>query len=616
LYKVYVCEHPSFTQPYRVYTSDWIAENHWQTPALEEALGVEGKLFFWKVCAKDLAGNLGENSPAENFRVDNLVPKVALFSPENCSLVSGTVEFEWYPVTDGGSGLWGYWFQLSTAEDFTHLLENAEVRENRYLAGLYLAGDYYWRVCAIDNAGNRGPWSDPFTVRVSGWIIIESWQSTSLAPRLWREVESLQASCRTLCAWREVESRTSSETARREWRRLDCQSLRVASPASWIQVQGISATAGTPAPPPSRAWSLLEGWEATATQPTRWLEVDSLAGGTSLLSLALSPERASVEQGGVAYVIVRLEGRYPGTARLEAGVVPGVTVTLSPSEGVPTFQSILKVEAGASVQIGTHELGIRATAGGLVLRKTLVLEVRPPTRLSPPLSAGARENFDFSDLKIPINRVEVLASDNVLEPYVTLELLPQPPPGIPVPGLPVYIYARVRTNIPNRSVRFSLTVEDSWLRTHGTRELVCMLRAGEKWEEVSAKCVGENAGRLAYEVEVPWLPEASMLAIACRPPARVPFLLLFVLALGAGIGGWFLLHWLRPRPAFRPTREALRKVREVMKVKPPRRMILERYKKAVVYRRKPRVRTVTGMADTRKIMELWESLSRRTRRRR
>jgi hypothetical protein len=95
-------------------------------------------------------------------------------------------------------------------------------------------------------------------------------------------------------------------------------------------------------------------------------------------------------------------------------------------------------------------------------------------------------------------------------------------------------------------------------------------------------------------------------------------LIVLGLALGAGIGlgGWFLLHLLRPKPSFRPPREVLERVRRTMELgpaMPPQRVILERYKKAVVYKKKPKFRTVEGMAETRKVEELWKRLSQRVR---
>jgi PGF-pre-PGF domain-containing protein len=639
-YKVYLCEQPSFSIPYRVYESDWLTENSWQAPVLEEALGLEGKFFYWRVCARDGAGNVGENSPTENFRVDNYVAKVTLLSPENGSLVSGTVEFEWYSVTDA-SGISGYWFQLSTSEQFTYLLENVEVKENLYLTSLYLPGNYYWRVCAIDNVGNRGPWSDCFTVRVSGWVGLESWESRPVAGGWWREIEGLQAGTAieawrqvesmqggtaATANWREVERVSSGAQTERGWRWLESRFLRALSRVGWISIEGESASLSTPTAPapvmvPLGAWGPLERWEGKALVPSRWLEVDRSAASTLPIALSISPERASVEQGGTVYAIIRVERRYTSPVRLETDTLPGATIALSPSEGVPAFQSVLRVEVGASVQVGTYELGIYARTDGITVRGTFVLEVRPPTRSAPFVAAGTSGRFDFSDLRTPINRVEVEAIENVTEPYLIIEFLKQLPSGTPVPELPVYVYARARTNVPNRSARFSFTVEESWLRAQGAgAELVCMLRLGERWEEISARPMGENAGGRMYEVTVPRLSEVTMLAIACRRPVRVPLtLLLFGLALGAGIGigGWLLLHLLRPKPvAFRPPREVLERLRRTMGVgpaMPPRRVILERYKKAVVYRKKPKLRTVEGMAETRKVEELWERLNRRVR---
>jgi PGF-pre-PGF domain-containing protein len=635
-YKVYLCEQPSFSIPYRVYESDWLTENSWQAPVLEEALGLEGKFFYWKVCARDGAGNVGENSPTENFRVDNYVAKVTLLSPENGSLVSRTVRFEWYSVTDA-SGISGYWFQLSTSEEFTYLLENVEVEENWYMTNLYLPGNYYWRVCAIDNVGNRGPWSDCFTVRVSGWVSLESWESRAVGGAWWRPIESLQAGT-AVKAWREIESMRGGMLATADWRRLEgissigrvragwspleSRSCKILTKGSWRWVEGEGLSLSTPAAPVPvpGAWNLLERGEGRIAAPSSWSELETRAASTFPIVLSISPERASVEQGGTVYAIVRVESVYTKLVRLETDTLPGATFALLPPQGVPAFQSILRIEVGVSVQVGTYELGIYARTDGLTVRRAFVLEIRPATRSAPFVSAGASSRFDFTDLRTPINRVEIEAIEDVVEPYLTIEFLKQLPPGIPVPELPVYVYARVRTNVPNRSARFSFTVEDSWLRAQEAgAKLVCMLRLGERWEEISARFTGENAGEKMYEVTVPRLSEVTMLAIACKRPMRVPLASIVLgLALGAGIGlgGWFLLHLLRPKPSFRPPREVLERVRRTIELgpaMPPQRVILERYKKAVVYKKKPKFRTVEGMAETSKVKELWEKVSRQVR---
>jgi PGF-pre-PGF domain-containing protein len=171
-YWVWVCEDPSFDfNTYDDYGSGgWILDDNWQVSL--ELPGPAGKVYFWCVMARDNVGNESENSPIENFVIDpEAPPQVTLYSPENNdSRPLGAVTFEWYAVTDTGSGVNRYEFQIDNEPSFTepYVHENTSIpaEDNTYSYTFGNVGAYYWRVRAIDNVGHEGAWAENFRIDV------------------------------------------------------------------------------------------------------------------------------------------------------------------------------------------------------------------------------------------------------------------------------------------------------------------------------------------------------------------------------------------------------------------------------------------------------------------
>jgi hypothetical protein len=88
-----------------------------------------------------------------------------------------TVSFEWSPVQDP-SGL-SYVFELSRTADFAKpMISKTGMNETSHALGPKETldfGDFYWRVRAIDNAGNAGNWSETRHIQVGVmqvWIFV------------------------------------------------------------------------------------------------------------------------------------------------------------------------------------------------------------------------------------------------------------------------------------------------------------------------------------------------------------------------------------------------------------------------------------------------------------
>ena len=162
LYQVFISDNSEF--PYENRTSPWVENDNWiVSPALPEGV------WYWRVCAKDNAGNVGENSPQRSFHVDITPPgKPMLNSPGNDTTEEIlTVTFNWSSVTDIPAPV-TYHIQIDNEASFTspYVHEKTGLTENSYNYTFSVDGNYYWWVRARDNAGNYGEWADNFKLTI------------------------------------------------------------------------------------------------------------------------------------------------------------------------------------------------------------------------------------------------------------------------------------------------------------------------------------------------------------------------------------------------------------------------------------------------------------------
>ncbi len=284
-YRVFVCEDSGFdTSVYKVYVSPWLTENEWTSPVLVEGLGVEGKLFYWRVCALDNAGNLSENSPIQVFRTDNVPPSVPdILAPENCAYVSEVFTLA-YTASDGGSGVASYWVQVMD-ENGEIVYENQEA-ENRVVLRLS-EGTYQWRVRARDAIGNLSDWSALYTFTVSIWRFIESWSLALGTPRRWHPIESFSASSEGRVSWRELDTWVASALCPAGWVLSEGVSSAVGTRARYLQLASLTATVAPKAGWASVAtfssslsspgsWELLDSRSAESSAPSSWVRVEQM----------------------------------------------------------------------------------------------------------------------------------------------------------------------------------------------------------------------------------------------------------------------------------------------------------------------------------------------------
>ena len=162
VYKVWISTDNLFQNVVR--ESDWLSDNYWVvTHALLDGV------YYWRVCARDDAGNVGENSDNWSFRVDTLPPAdPQLRRPGHGAWVNTlTPTLEWNPVTENSFPVL-YRVEVDTTPSFNSPNKQTSdwVASTSWTTPPLSEGTWYWRVTAKDNAGNVGNPSSPWTFMV------------------------------------------------------------------------------------------------------------------------------------------------------------------------------------------------------------------------------------------------------------------------------------------------------------------------------------------------------------------------------------------------------------------------------------------------------------------
>jgi len=136
--------------------------------------------YYWRVKAIDGAENESEWSIPRSFLVLS-PPAPALFLPESDSKAEAEVYFDWDDVTSSSPPV-TYHLQIASDRGFTKLVMEKErlaeseytVAEEEKLAAVKKDAPYFWRVRAVDDAGNKGEWSAPGSFYVGFYLALPS----------------------------------------------------------------------------------------------------------------------------------------------------------------------------------------------------------------------------------------------------------------------------------------------------------------------------------------------------------------------------------------------------------------------------------------------------------
>jgi hypothetical protein len=123
---------------------------------------VDGEDYFYMISAFDEVPNYSDNTaPVAGVPIDDLAPSVpTLVWPEDEALINdNTPNLDWDAIIDP-SGV-TYDVQVANNPDFVSPIEDITeiVDDNYQVAVALIEGTWYWRVRAVDGAGNVGVWS-------------------------------------------------------------------------------------------------------------------------------------------------------------------------------------------------------------------------------------------------------------------------------------------------------------------------------------------------------------------------------------------------------------------------------------------------------------------------
>jgi len=173
--------------PYENRNSGWITADSWEvSPTLPESV------WYWRVKAKDNAGNIGAWSEDRWFRVDITAPIApVLVWPENGdNFNDNTPNLDWNTVIENSMPV-TYDVQVDNDDNFDSPLiwENDIADDNYQVPDAMAEGIWYWRVRAKDNAGNIGAWAE------NKWFRVDVTPPT--APTLFSPANGLQTNDNT-----------------------------------------------------------------------------------------------------------------------------------------------------------------------------------------------------------------------------------------------------------------------------------------------------------------------------------------------------------------------------------------------------------------------------------
>jgi hypothetical protein len=118
-------------------------------------------IYYWKVLARDTAGNESRYVGPDTFIVDRTAPAdtFELVSPVTGHETNAKpVVFEWGVASDTLTGISGYRIQVSDSTTFNTIVEDQVVNGTSTSLPVNPDGTLYWRVSAIDEAGNTSAW--------------------------------------------------------------------------------------------------------------------------------------------------------------------------------------------------------------------------------------------------------------------------------------------------------------------------------------------------------------------------------------------------------------------------------------------------------------------------
>jgi hypothetical protein len=491
-FRVFVSRYQNFTDT--VFLSSWITGTSIVLPQLED------NLYYWKVKARDNAGNEGGWSLPCSFRVDTTPPKPPmLLSPADGDWAASQAQLSWQPPDENSFPLI-YLVQISDTPDFSTVIENSGwIASTSWITSQHAhLSTWYWRIKARDNAGNEGEWSENWAYTV------DDNAPTQVALSLPANGATLDSTSVTL-SWSDASDAESG----------------VGYYELWVN-GNVHTVAGT-----SKALALAEG---THSWRVRAVDVMGNAGGWSAtwsFTVSLSPEVEAPDETSPTLELLDLKVD-------NAKKMVEITIRAWDTSGIDENISVFVDNAPTSC---SYENGvISVSISGLEVGKHLIViwvndifgnlaELSVPFSLGEtyllfikeflPGSVGSAEVPDEHVYLIRAKGEEGLSTgDNTLEIFfkkVKPDLEPQ--------NLFVHTLFEAWVKRPEAIdwVEMYFRVEEEWIENVGAApEAVSLFRfENEVWRELQTQHLGENGG-FAYYLAKMW--KFSLFAVGIRPP--------------------------------------------------------------------------------------------------
>jgi uncharacterized membrane protein len=341
--------------------------------------------WYWQVQAVDDGGNPGPWSPTWSFTVDTSPPSTpVLQSPSNGAVSTSTSQtLTWAAATDD-HGVASYNLQVDTSTSFNspNLISRTGITSTSYTVTLS-PGIWYWRVQAVDNAGNTGSWSSYYTLSIADFTVsstsmpaIDVWSSGQSTVTVASEYSftgtlNLSASitgpcsgsnCPTVSLPSSV-SLTSSVTSAQ----LTLQVFTISTTPAGLYTVTVTATSGQLQHQITVSVTVADF--SISASPTA---LTSVAGGSSGSTLSLQ------SIGFTGSVSLTISMTPPSGVNCSTSNCPTISLSTNPvslSNGGTATVS-LSTQSSTSTPVGVYTITVTATSGSLTHQTSLTLTIQ------------------------------------------------------------------------------------------------------------------------------------------------------------------------------------------------------------------------------------------------
>jgi Tfp pilus assembly protein PilX len=177
----------------RLYNSSWsLLEEKPGLTSSAYAVSSFGSLadgtYYWRVRAVDGAGNASAWTTSWAFKLDNMLPSMPVHqSPTSWKQVNNSATLDWSDVSDASGVTYQvrlYSRSWSLVKDKTGLTSSAYAVSS---FGSLADGTYYWRVRAMDGAGNASAWTTSWAFKLDNTLPSVP---VHLSPPSWKKINS------------------------------------------------------------------------------------------------------------------------------------------------------------------------------------------------------------------------------------------------------------------------------------------------------------------------------------------------------------------------------------------------------------------------------------------